>query len=160
MILSCFIALIGLFASHTPYAQGTAQREDQSTWSLANVDGRWSSGDCRAKYYDYNVQGNETHVRDQRGALDIERIIEVRKDGFSAITESSSSSIGTRWRYTFDGDQVRIEDLTTRRQFVQTRCNPVNADIRSVLGTATRRRIDAHQAILAILRGGSVLQPG
>jgi transposase len=34
------------------------------------------------------------------------------------------------------------------------------ADIRSVLGTAARRRIDAYQAILAILRGGSVLQAG
>jgi hypothetical protein len=34
------------------------------------------------------------------------------------------------------------------------------ADIRSVLGTATRRGIDAYQAILAILRGGSVLQAG
>jgi hypothetical protein len=34
------------------------------------------------------------------------------------------------------------------------------ADIRSVLGTAARRRIDAYQAILAILHGGSVLQAG
>jgi transposase len=34
------------------------------------------------------------------------------------------------------------------------------ADIRSVLGTATRRGINAYQAILAILRGGSVLQAG
>ena len=34
------------------------------------------------------------------------------------------------------------------------------ADIRSVLGTAARRGIDAYQAILAILRGGSVLQAG
>jgi transposase len=34
------------------------------------------------------------------------------------------------------------------------------ADIKSVVGTAARRGIDAYQAILAILRGGSVLQPG
>ena len=34
------------------------------------------------------------------------------------------------------------------------------ADIRSVLGTAARRGTNAYQAILAILRGGSVLQPG
>jgi transposase len=34
------------------------------------------------------------------------------------------------------------------------------ADIRSVLGTATRRGIDAYQAILAILCGGSVFQAG
>lgn len=34
------------------------------------------------------------------------------------------------------------------------------ADIRSVIGTAARRGIDAYQAILAILRGGSVLQGG
>lgn len=34
------------------------------------------------------------------------------------------------------------------------------ADVRSVIGTAQRRGIDAYQAILAVLRGGSVLQPG
>jgi transposase len=34
------------------------------------------------------------------------------------------------------------------------------ADIRSVLGTAARLSIDAYRAILAILRGGSVLQAG
>jgi len=34
------------------------------------------------------------------------------------------------------------------------------ADIRSVLGTAARRRIDVYQTIRAILRGGSVLQAG
>lgn len=34
------------------------------------------------------------------------------------------------------------------------------ATIRSVVGTAARRGINAHQAILAILRGGSVLQAG
>ena len=34
------------------------------------------------------------------------------------------------------------------------------ADIRSVFGTAARRRSGAYQAILAILRGGSVLQTG
>jgi transposase len=34
------------------------------------------------------------------------------------------------------------------------------ADIRSVLGTAARRGIDAYQAVLHILRGGSVLQAG
>jgi transposase len=33
-------------------------------------------------------------------------------------------------------------------------------DIRSVLGTAARRGTNAYQAILAILRGASVLQPG
>jgi len=31
------------------------------------------------------------------------------------------------------------------------------ADVRSVLGTAARRRIDAYHVILAVLRGGSVL---
>ena len=34
------------------------------------------------------------------------------------------------------------------------------ADIRSVLGTAARHKIDAYQAVLATLRGGSVLQAG
>jgi transposase len=34
------------------------------------------------------------------------------------------------------------------------------ADVRSVIGTAQRRGIDAYQAILAVLRGGSVLLPG
>ena len=34
------------------------------------------------------------------------------------------------------------------------------ANVRSVIGTAQRRGIDAYQAILAVLRGESVLQPG
>lgn len=34
------------------------------------------------------------------------------------------------------------------------------AGVRSVIGTAARRGTDAYQAILAVLRGGSVLQPG
>jgi transposase len=34
------------------------------------------------------------------------------------------------------------------------------ADIRSVVGTAARRGIDADQAILAVLRGGPLLHPG
>ena len=34
------------------------------------------------------------------------------------------------------------------------------AGVRSVIGTGARRGLDAYQAILAVLRGGSVLQPG
>jgi len=34
------------------------------------------------------------------------------------------------------------------------------ADVRSVIGTAQRRGIDTYQAILAVLRSGSVLPPG
>jgi transposase len=34
------------------------------------------------------------------------------------------------------------------------------AAIRSVVGTAARQGIDAHQAIVAVLRGGTVLNPG
>ncbi len=34
------------------------------------------------------------------------------------------------------------------------------ADVRSVVGTAARRSVDAYQAISAVLRGQSVLSPG
>ena len=56
------------------------------------------------------------------------------KNGFSAVTvsSSSSSSIGTRWNYTFNGNQVRIEDVSTRRQFVQTRCSPIHQQVAAV----------------------------
>ena len=85
------------------------------------------------------------HFRDQTGALDIERITDIRKNGFSAVTvsSSSSSSIGTRWSYTFNGSQVRIEDLSTRRQFVQTRCSPIIRQVAVVgsVGEDTQEKI-------------------
>jgi hypothetical protein len=128
------LAILAVLWISLPGAYAAGDGSSQPTWSLASVQGRWSSGDCRAKYYDYGINGNEAHFRDQTGALDIERITDVRKNGFSAVTvsSSSSSSIGTRWNYTFNGNQVRIEDVSTRRQFVQTRCSPISQQVAAV----------------------------
>ena len=37
-----------------------------------------------------------------------------------------TSAIGTRWSYTFNEGQLRIEDVPTRRQFLQTLCDQVD----------------------------------
>ena len=99
--IACLVTIGFLAASIAPASAADG-------WSLASVNGRWSSSDCQLKYYDYRVEGREVSFREQSGAVDVERITEMRSDGFSAVTVSSSSSsqIGTRWTYTFDGNQV------------------------------------------------------
>ncbi len=142
------LAILAVLWISLPGAYAAGDGSSQTTWSLASAEGRWSSGDCRAKYYDYVIHDNEVHFRDQTGALDIERITDVRKNGFSAVTvsSSSSSSIVTRWNYTFNGNQVRIEDVSTRRQFVQTRCSPISQQVAAVgsVSDDTGRRHGGH----------------
>jgi hypothetical protein len=79
------LAILAVLWISLPGAYAAGDGSSQPTWSLASVQGRWSSGDCRATYYDYGINGNEAHFRDQTGALDIERITDVRKMGSARL---------------------------------------------------------------------------
>ena len=81
----------------------------------------------------------------------------------SAVTCSPSSIIPT-WPPDNNGSERELRPTATYRKvtggFRSDWGADLFADIRSVIGTAARRGIDAYQAILAILRGASVLQAG
>jgi hypothetical protein len=98
----------------------------QPNWTIASAVGRWSAGDCRKKYSDYSINGNEVRFRDETGTIDIERITELRSEGFrtSTVSSQSGSVIGTLWNYTFSDRKVWIDNLTINRHFLQTRCEP------------------------------------
>ena len=62
--IACLVTIGFLAASIAPASAADG-------WSLASVNGRWSSSDCRLKYYDYRVEGREVSFREQSGAVDV-----------------------------------------------------------------------------------------
>jgi len=101
-----------------------ASRAGRSDFLLQTINGRWSSGDCRSRSYRYAVHGNRLRFEDQSGRADVERIGELRSDGFTGTTVSSMSGepVGSRWRYAFSGGQVRITGASPSPPIIQTRC--------------------------------------
>ena len=149
LVAALAIGLLTVAGSAACAADGSSA----PSWSPASANGRWSTGDCRVRYYDYSISidGREATFRDQSGAVDVERITEIRSDGFSAVTvsASSSSAIGTRWSYTFSGNQVRIVELTSGRRLVQTRCSPAVA-IAPARDAAANRAAASPEALTAL----------
>ncbi len=101
-----------------------APRDGRTSFLLQNANGRWSSGDCRSRFYLYAVKGDRLRIEDQSGQADVERISELRPDGFTGTTVASMSGepVGSRWRYAFSGDQVRIIGPSPSEPIVQARC--------------------------------------
>ncbi len=109
---------------HDDADRSLTSRAGRPDFLLQTINGRWSSGDCRSRSYRYAVHGNRLRFEDQSGQADVERIGELRSDGFTGTTVSSMSGepIGSRWRYAFSGDQVRITGALPSQPITQTRC--------------------------------------
>lgn len=122
-----------------------------------SLNGRWSSGNCATKWYDWSASGLDISFRDQSGKLDIERVVEVRQNGF--VTQSVAANhtpAGALWSYQLVSQtKVKIQNLSTGTVFFQDRCLPtataaVNPGIPGEVGTAFPARV---------LQSGSPLGP-
>lgn len=120
---------IVVFASLLMFGSNSASAWAQT--AAQTIEGVWTTGslsDCATKFYEGRMSGDGVQFRDRAGAVDRERILSRRQNGFiSSTTQSPKVPLGTQWDYGFTSDDtVRVRNLTSGSGFILTRCPNVS----------------------------------
>lgn len=123
------------------------------------LDGRWSTGGCEKKYYDWKVEGTTITFRSEAGLADVEEILGSGPDFLYTVTvRSEGTRTGSRWAYRFlNKDTVSIQNLSGRNKFVQRRCGGPSStnDV-----SAATHRLEAAQRPMTAIPSSPAVQPG
>ncbi len=102
---------------------GDAALTDVLGLPAGSIDGQWSSGDCRTRWYMWRVTGSRQFPRPGR-RIDVERVVETQPGGFVTQSIAANHRVqGVRWQYLFLAPgRVRVENLSNGHVFFQAKC--------------------------------------
>jgi peptidoglycan hydrolase-like protein with peptidoglycan-binding domain len=90
------------------------------------TDGHWAVGStdvCSTHYYQWSINGEEARFVDERGTVNVERIIQWLPTGFLSVSTYGTTPAQTRWEYRILGyNALQVQNLTTGTGFILSRC--------------------------------------